>query len=264
VNAVHTGTVKHDLHHFVGSQLKCKGDANVPMRTNQRIWQYLQQHRVASIVVAHVLVVSVLGLLVVGDLLGGNIFGAFAQSPCSTGDQTYVVVSGDTLGAIASRYGTTWQKLASYNHIANPNLIYLNQKICIPGSHSTSSNNNDPAPVKGTGNYFPYGQCTWWANQRYYQLHGVYVPWTTNSDAWEWTARAYNFHWHVSSTPTVGAIVDLQPWVQGAYGLGHVAVVERVLSNGDVIASNMNWGIDYWEVVDVEFSPGPGVTFITY
>ncbi len=215
-------------------------------------------------VVAHVAVVSVIGLVLLGNLLGGTIFGAFAQSACSSGDQTYMVVSGDTLGAIASRYGTNWQALASYNHIANPNLIYIDQKVCIPGSHSVSNSNNGLLAAKGMGNLFPYGQCTWWANQRYYQLHGVYVPWTTNSDAWAWTDRAYQFHWHVSSTPTVGAIVDLQPWVQGAYGLGHVAVVEQVLGNGSVIASNMNWGVYYWEVVDVEFSPGPGITFITY
>jgi surface antigen len=94
-------------------------------------------------------------------------------------------------------------------------------------------------------------------------LHGYYVPWRVNAGAWQWTADAYQFGWHVSSVPTVGAIVDLQPWVQGAYGGGHVAVVERILSNGHVIASNMSWGANPYAVVDVEFAPGPGVTFIT-
>ncbi len=119
------------------------------------------------------------------------------------------------------------------------------------------------SPPVGTVNVFPYGQCTWWANQRYSQLHGVYVPWRTQSDAWGWTDRAYQFGWHVSSSPTVGSIIDLQPWVQGAYGLGHVAVVEQVLSNGHVIASTMNWGAYPWQVTYVQFSPGPGVTFIS-
>jgi surface antigen len=82
--------------------------------------------------------------------------------------------------------------------------------------------------------------------------------------AWEWTADAYDFGWKVSSTPAVGSIIDLQPWVQGAYGFGHVAVVEKILSNGHVIARNMSWGVDPYEVVDVEFAPGPGVTFISY
>jgi surface antigen len=119
------------------------------------------------------------------------------------------------------------------------------------------------AATAGSVNVFPYGQCTWWANQRYFRLHGVFVPWRTQSDAWEWTSRAYQFGWHVSSSPTVGSIIDLQPWVQGAYGLGHVAVVERVLSNGHVIASTMNWGAYPWQVTYVQFTPGPGVTFIS-
>lgn len=175
-----------------------------------------------------------------------------------------MVGSGDTLGAVARRYNTTWQRLASYNRLANPNMIYVAQHICIPGNSSVSHESSaGRAAVRGTGNPFPYGQCTWWANQRYYQLHGIYVPWTTNSNAWQWTARAHEFHWRVSSSPSVGAIVDLQPWVQGAYMLGHVAVVEKVLNNGNVIASNMNWAPYYWQVTNVQFTPGPGVTFIS-
>ena len=231
------------------------------MRTDQRIWQYFRQHRTASNVTRQLGVVVVLGGVVLGSMLGIRVFGAMAKSPCSQGDQTYRVLSSDTLGKIAAHYNTSWQKLASYNHIANPNTIYVNQLICIPGKAPVRSG---PPPVKGTGNLFPHGQCTWWANERYHQLQGIYVPWTTNSNAWAWKDRAHDFHWNVSSRPSRGAIVDLQPWVQGASGLGHVAVVERVLGNGHVIASNMNWGKSYWEVTDVEFSPGPGVTFITY
>ncbi len=88
------------------------------------------------------------------------------------------------------------------------------------------------------------------------------MPWQTQADAWEWTARAYQFGWHVSCQPSVGAIVNLQPGVQGAYGLGHVAIVEQVLSDGSVIASNMSWGANPFQVAYVHFSPGPGVTFI--
>lgn len=41
----------------------------------------------------------------------------------------YTVKSGDTLSGIASKYGTTYQKLASMNGISNPNKIYAGQKI---------------------------------------------------------------------------------------------------------------------------------------
>ena len=41
----------------------------------------------------------------------------------------YVVKRGDTLSGIASKYGTTYQRLAQINGIANPNRIYVGQKI---------------------------------------------------------------------------------------------------------------------------------------
>lgn len=52
----------------------------------------------------------------------------------AAGEQTYTVKKGDTLSKIASKYGTTYQKLASYNGIANPNIINVGQIIRIPGS----------------------------------------------------------------------------------------------------------------------------------
>lgn len=44
---------------------------------------------------------------------------------------TYIVKAGDTLSGIAQRYGTTYQELARKNNIANPNLIYVGQKLII-------------------------------------------------------------------------------------------------------------------------------------
>jgi surface antigen len=258
------------------------------LRIHQQVWKYFQQYSAVSFV-GKLSVPAMLGVLFLCVTLGLNVGSAHAQSQtvCSSGDRTYVVVSGDTLSGIAYRFGANWGSLASYNHIANPNLIYANQVICIPGgrtvnsgSHASTSTQYIPlntisahtssatsagsasSPV-GTVNVFPYGQCTWWANQRFFHIHGVFVPWRTQSDAWEWTARAYQFGWHVSSSPKVGSIIDLQPWVEGAYGLGHVALVEKVRSNGHVIASTMNWGAYPWQVTYVEFAPGPGVTFIS-
>ncbi|HLG65501.1 MAG TPA: CHAP domain-containing protein [Ktedonosporobacter sp.] len=173
-----------------------------------------------NVVVRHVVVAFLLGLALWATAVGSNPSRAFAQSLCSPLEQA-----------------TT-------------------QQMCTPVSNGAASQN----AVTNWGNRFPYGQCTWWANERYHQLQGVYVPWGGN--AWQWRAGAYAHGWHVSSWPTVGAIVVLQPWVQGAGGLGHVAVVERVLSNGHAISSNMNWGLRRWQVTYVEFAPGYGVSFV--
>lgn len=56
----------------------------------------------------------------------------------SSSDYEYVVKSGDTLSGIARRYNTTYQELARYNNIANPNLIYVNQVIKIPNAKKPS------------------------------------------------------------------------------------------------------------------------------
>ena len=41
----------------------------------------------------------------------------------------YIVQSGDTLSGIASKYGTSYQKVAQLNGISNPNVIYVGQKL---------------------------------------------------------------------------------------------------------------------------------------
>lgn len=66
----------------------------------------------------------------------GTQTGSQTTSTSNTSEKTYTVVSGDTLSGIASKYGTTYQKLAEYNGISNPNLIYPGQKIKIPSSSS--------------------------------------------------------------------------------------------------------------------------------
>ena len=53
------------------------------------------------------------------------------------GDIVYIVQKGDTLSGIAQKYGTTYQVLAEYNGIANPNLIRVGQEIRIPVRHYT-------------------------------------------------------------------------------------------------------------------------------
>ena len=55
------------------------------------------------------------------------------------GEVIYVVKKGDTLSGIASKYNTTYQKLAEYNNIENPNLIYVGQKIVIPGTSTSTT-----------------------------------------------------------------------------------------------------------------------------
>jgi len=117
-------------------------------------------------------------------------------------------------------------------------------------------------PMGGGGlNRFAFGNCTYWANMRYHALTGYWVPWLGNAYQWAYGAAASG--WIVSSRPHVPSIIVLQPGVEGAGGYGHVAIVERINSDGSVWTSNMNWysngGFDI--VSYVTFYPGSGVTF---
>ena len=53
---------------------------------------------------------------------------------------TYYVQAGDTLSAIASKFGTTVASLVSLNHISNPNVIYVGQKIYVGEASQGQSN----------------------------------------------------------------------------------------------------------------------------
>ena len=57
---------------------------------------------------------------------------------------TYTVKSGDTLSGLAARYHTTVSVLAQTNHISNPNLIRVGQRLTVPDSFSAA-----PAAVPG-------------------------------------------------------------------------------------------------------------------
>lgn len=69
-------------------------------------------------------------------------------------EEVYTVKEGDTLSVIASKYNTTYQKLAEYNGIANPNLIYPGQKIKIPATKKAEyAPAAKPAPTIKVGSY---------------------------------------------------------------------------------------------------------------
>ena len=51
-----------------------------------------------------------------------------------SGETVYTVQRGDTLTYIARKFGVTYQALAEFNGISDPNRIYTGQKIKIPGS----------------------------------------------------------------------------------------------------------------------------------
>lgn len=63
----------------------------------------------------------------------------------SAATSTYTVARGDTLGAIAKRFGTSVAALASANGISNPNRIWVGQQLTIPSASGSQASPAQPA-----------------------------------------------------------------------------------------------------------------------
>ncbi len=71
---------------------------------------------------------------------------AFAQDA-----GTYTVASGDTLGAIANRFGVTVDDLVTFNGIADPNLLAVGQVLAIPGGGGVAVASASPGAGTAAG-----------------------------------------------------------------------------------------------------------------
>lgn len=65
---------------------------------------------------------------------------------------SYTVKAGDTLSAIAAKYGTTYQALASTNSISNPNDIYVGQVIKVSAT-ATAASSQAASSTNSNGSY---------------------------------------------------------------------------------------------------------------
>lgn len=89
----------------------------------------------------------------VQDKVNELLSGSTAEGEKKGGYTTYEVEKGDTLSQIAARYGTTYQALAEYNGIENPNRIDIGQIIKIPTAESYTPAVGDIVNFKATKHY---------------------------------------------------------------------------------------------------------------
>ncbi len=69
------------------------------------------------------------------------LFAGLAHAPTALAEDAgiHVVQRGDSLASIAQHYNVSLSDLASSNGIANPNIIYIGQRLVIPGQQSSAS-----------------------------------------------------------------------------------------------------------------------------
>ena len=97
-------------------------------------------------------------LIYVGQVLKVSSNASTSSSTSSSVNSTvttaasYTVKSGDTLSAIAAKYGTTYQALASANSISNPNDIYVGQVIKVSAT-ATAASSQAASSTSSNGSY---------------------------------------------------------------------------------------------------------------
>lgn len=97
-------------------------------------------------------------LIYVGQVLKVSSNASTSSSTSSSANSTvttaasYTVKAGDTVSAIAAKYGTTYQALASTNSISNPNDIYVGQVIKVSAT-ATAASSQAASSTNSNGSY---------------------------------------------------------------------------------------------------------------
>lgn len=177
----------------------------------------------------------------------------------------YITKVGDTAASIAERYQANASRIVSFNDLEVSG-IRPGQKIILPGgilpvterpgytppylSYGYSGGDYTVVdPYKyisvniysyrmGAGNKNYNGQCTWWVWERRAAI-GRPLPSYALGDAADWVYSLSGSH-KVNRTPAVGAV--MQNGRGTVSWAGHVAIVERINSDGSILISEMNYG----------------------
>ena len=139
------------------------------------------------------------------------------------------VKAGDTLSAIGTRTSRTWGQLAAYNHVANPNLIYVGQVFTIPPAGYLPGGAAVPARVVTTSRTYTRSTPRASYSPRVSYTRHVATPTSTGSGIW--ACIAYHESGGNPATNTgngyYGMYQDTQAsWVEGG-GLAYAARADQ-------------------------------------
>lgn len=182
----------------------------------------------------------------------------------------YTVKDGDTVDSVASKYQVDKTRLITYNNLDASGNLSVGSSIILPGGilptnerpgYSTTTTSSSSAPTSSSssatsynfragsvGNLYAAGNCTWWAYERRVQLGNPVGSYWGNASTWAYAAAASGYL--VDRNPSAGAVLVMSPG-QAGNGYGHVAIVERVNSDGSIVISEMNnYAYGGWNIVD--------------
>ena len=162
----------------------------------------------------------------------------------------YTMKDGDTIESVAKKYKGEASLITSYNDLELEG-AKTGQSIIIPNGilpETERPGYTAPAPAVtstggngrswgfragSVGNKYAFGNCTFYAYERRAQLGRPVGSFWGDAKTWGIAASAQGYR--VDGTPAAGAVL-----VDTAGYYGHVAIVEKVLPNGNVFISEMN------------------------
>ncbi|QOL33107.1 CHAP domain-containing protein [Bifidobacterium eulemuris] len=188
----------------------------------------------------------------VADLEAGDIVSSSGHVEFYAGDGEWIGARHDETGGItgAQSGDQTGDEIAVYQ--SQPDGMTTRWRLSTSGcSAGMSVGTLSPAlrmktdllaDMEATGTVsdtrYPWGQCTWWVASRRAQI-GNPIPGWGNAKDWRDQAKAAGMS--VDKTAKVGDVIVFQAGILGADGYyGHVAVVEKVNSDGSIEISESN------------------------
>ena len=179
----------------------------------------------------------------------------------------YTVKPGDTVESIAAKFNTSAQSITTFNDLEISGLVNGTKIVLPSGVLPTNERPGYQAPqaaarvftgnvysnfryaagfagggvynvyrnTKSTtpGNTNAWGNCTWYAWERRYEM-GRPIPGGAMGNAAQWNSSFAAMGYRVDSVPQVGAIF------QNGGGYGHVGIVEVVNADGSIEVSEIN------------------------
>ncbi|MFZ1249970.1 MAG: LysM peptidoglycan-binding domain-containing protein [Candidatus Microsaccharimonas sp.] len=191
----------------------------------------------------------------------------------------YTVKSGDTAQGIADKYKSDASTIVTFNDLeisgVTPGLKIIVPNGQLPNTeqpgytapistlyagYSSGNNSGRTWSIRiGTpmyaGNNYAVGNCTAYVFDRRVELGNPVRPSWGNAVSWAAAARSAGYV--VNNTPSVGSVI------QNGGGAGHVAIVEKILDNGDLELSEMNYG-GGWNLVSGRILPAANISQYLY
>lgn len=186
----------------------------------------------------------------------------------------YTIKEGDTIDSLADKYSSSKESIITTNDLETSQSLTPGSIIILPNgelpeterpeyeaprtntySSSSYSSSSSYRTYWTSSNPMPWGWCTWYAWERRSQMSEKYhLPGGLgNASTW---ASALSGTFRVDNTPRAGAVMQT---TTGYFG--HVAIVERVNSDGSVTYTDMNGSAGWGRVGETTISASQAASY---